>query len=45
MVNIQERFELIKRNTQEIVKEDELKKLLKIFLIEIKTDGFEISKS
>jgi len=27
--NIDERFELIKRNTQEIVKEDELKKLLK----------------
>jgi len=28
-MNIQERFNLIKRNTQEIVKEDELKKLLK----------------
>jgi tyrosyl-tRNA synthetase len=28
-MNIDERFELIKRNTQEIVKEDELKKLLK----------------
>ena len=29
MASIDERFELIKRNTQEIVKEDELKKLLK----------------
>ena len=29
VMNVEERFELIKRNTQEIVKEDELKKLLK----------------
>jgi tyrosyl-tRNA synthetase len=28
-MNVEERFELIKRNTQEVVKEDELKKLLK----------------
>ena len=29
-MSVEEKFELIKRNTQEIVKEDELKKLLKI---------------
>jgi len=43
MANVEERFELIKRNTQEIVQEDELKKLLKEKKNPVVYHGFEPS--